>query len=94
MLAAGLISPAAQQPARVYIPRRSHVLGFHVVGYTYGFWLPNDHAGQGGCCAIEVLRQFGPATKDRIVDPLAWIDSMRRFDGRGRSAAESGRRVR
>jgi REP element-mobilizing transposase RayT len=40
------------------------VIGFHVIGCTYGFWLPNDQRGSGSDCVRNpVLRPFGPATK-------------------------------
>jgi hypothetical protein len=39
------------------------VIGFHVVGCTYGFWLPNEE--RGSCSDFvrsEALTKFGPAT--------------------------------
>jgi hypothetical protein len=42
----------------------SRVIGFHVIGCTYGFWLPNDQRGSGSDhVRSEALRAFGPATK-------------------------------
>lgn len=39
------------------------VIGFHVIGCTYGFWLPNDQRGSGSdYVRSESLRPFGPAT--------------------------------
>lgn len=41
----------------------SRVIGFHVIGCTYGFWLPNDQRGSGSDYVRKPsLRQFGPAT--------------------------------
>jgi hypothetical protein len=41
----------------------SRVIGFHVIGCTYGFWLPNAQSGSGSdYVRSESLRQFGPAT--------------------------------
>jgi hypothetical protein len=42
----------------------SRVIGFHVIGCTYGFWLPNDPRGSGSDnVRSEALRPFGAATK-------------------------------
>jgi hypothetical protein len=38
------------------------VIGFHVIGCTYGFWLPNDERGSGsGFVRSDALTKFGPA---------------------------------
>ena len=38
-------------------------VGFHVIGCTYGFWLPNAQSGSGSdYVRSEPLRKFGPAT--------------------------------
>src|SRR5687767_8258270 len=38
------------------------VLGFHVIGCTYGFWLPNDQRGSGSDFVRSPgLTKFGPA---------------------------------
>src|SRR5439155_26592500 len=43
-------------------PLMSKVIGFHVIGCTYGFWLPNDERGSGSdFVRSEALTQFGPA---------------------------------
>jgi hypothetical protein len=40
----------------------SRVIGFHVVGCTYGFWLPNDQRGSGSdFVRADHLTPFGPA---------------------------------
>lgn len=40
------------------------VIGFHVIGCTYGFWLPNDQRGSGSdWVRAPWLQPFGPATK-------------------------------
>jgi len=40
------------------------VIGFHIIGTTYGFWLPNDQRGSGSDHVRNpALRPFGPATK-------------------------------
>src|SRR5687767_7314885 len=46
------------------IARMGHVIGFHVIGCTYGFWFPNEERGSGSdYVRSEALRKFGPATK-------------------------------
>src|SRR4029079_10167109 len=38
------------------------VIGFHVIGCTYGFWLPNDQRGSGSdFVRSDALTKFGPA---------------------------------
>jgi hypothetical protein len=38
------------------------VIGFHVIGCTYGFWLPNDQRGSGSdFVRSDDLTKFGPA---------------------------------
>ena len=38
------------------------VIGFHVIGCTYGFWLPNDERGSGSdFVRSDALTKFGPA---------------------------------
>jgi hypothetical protein len=40
----------------------SRVIGFHVIGCTYGFWLPNDERGSGSdFVRSAALVKFGPA---------------------------------
>jgi hypothetical protein len=40
----------------------SAVIGFHVIGCTYGFWLPNDERGSGSdFVRSDALTKFGPA---------------------------------
>ena len=40
----------------------SAVIGFHVIGCTYGFWLPNDERGSGSdFVRSAALVKFGPA---------------------------------
>lgn len=40
----------------------SQVIGFHVIGCTYGFWLPNDERGSGSdFVRSAALTKFGPA---------------------------------
>ena len=42
----------------------SDVIAFHVIGTTYGFWLPNDQRGSGSDYVRNpALRPFGPPTK-------------------------------
>src|SRR5438045_2673651 len=37
-------------------------LGFHIIGTTYGFWLPNEERGSGSdFVRAEHLTKFGPA---------------------------------
>ena len=40
----------------------SHVIGFHIICCTYGFWLPNDERGSGSdFVRSEALTKCGPA---------------------------------
>jgi hypothetical protein len=40
----------------------SGILGFHVIGCTYGFWLPNEERGSGSdLVRSDALAKFGPA---------------------------------
>jgi hypothetical protein len=42
--------------------RMGSVLGFHVIGCTYGFWLPNDERGSDSdFVRSDALTKFGPA---------------------------------
>jgi REP element-mobilizing transposase RayT len=42
----------------------SRVIGFHLIGCTYGFWLPNDQRGSGSdFVRAPNLTKFGPPTK-------------------------------
>jgi hypothetical protein len=45
----------------LYFPFMSRVIGFHVIGCTYGFWLPNEE--RGSCSDFvrsPALAKFGP----------------------------------
>src|SRR5688500_18248712 len=46
----------------LYNQSMGKVIGFHIIGCTYGFWLPNDERGSGSdFVRSEALTRFGPA---------------------------------
>jgi hypothetical protein len=59
-----MASNSRSDSCHVTFMRMGRVIGFHVIGCTYGFWLPNDQRGSGSdYVRSEALRSFGPATR-------------------------------